>query len=154
MAASNRRIYYTDGSAARQLEPELPAKPKSRLPKRRRRQKRPVLYYDPVALCSLAVTAVMLVLLVAGVTQLYQADVQAKQLAQHVTQLRQENGVLREEYKAGYDLETIRKEALAMGMIPKEEAECVTIQVTLPEQEAKTTSLFEQMWTFLKDLFA
>ena len=153
MATDNRRIFYTDGSAARQLEPELPQKQPSRLPKRRKR-KQSVLYYDPVALCSLVVTVVMLVLLVAGVVQLYQAGNEADQLEQHVIQLRQENELLRKEYESGYDLDAIREDALAMGMIPKEQAQTITIEMELPEPAPEEASVLEQVWTFLTSLFA
>jgi biopolymer transport protein ExbB/TolQ len=135
------------------LEPELPQKQPSRLPKRRKR-KQPVLYYDPVALCSLVVTVVMLVLLVAGVVQLYQAGNEADQLEQHVIQLRQENELLRKEYESGYDLDAIREDALAMGMIPKEQAQTITIELELPEPAPEEASVLEQVWTFLTSLFA
>ncbi len=153
MAKDNRILYYTDGSAARQLEPELPQKQPSRLPKRRK-HKQPVLYYDPVALCSLVVTVVMLVLLVGGVVQLYQASTEANQLEQHVTQLRRENEELREKYESGYNLDDIREDALAMGMIPKEQAQTITIQVELPEPAPEEPSFLEQVWTFVTALFA
>jgi cell division protein FtsL len=153
MAKDNRILFYTDGSAARQLEPELPQKQPSRLPKRRKR-KQPVLYYDPVALCSLVVTVVMLVLLVSGVMQLYQAGTEANRLEQHVAQLRRENDALRKEYESGFDLDAIREEALAMGMIPKEQAQTITIQVELPEPAPEDPSFLEQVWTFLTTLFA
>lgn len=153
MATDKRILFYTEGSGARQLDPELPEKQKSRLPKRRRR-KQPVLYYDPVALCSLVVTVVMLVLLVSGVVQLYHASTEAAQLEQHVNQLRRENDALRKEYESGYDLNEIREDALAMGMIPKEQAETITVQIELPEPAPEEPSFLEQVWTFLTSLFA
>jgi hypothetical protein len=150
----NRLIqFYTDGSAARKIEPEQPVKRKSRLPKMRRRRQ-PVIYYDPVALCSLAVTAVMFVLLVVGVANLCIANVQANQMAQYVTQLHQQNAQLRREYESGYDLESVRQDALAMGMIPKEEAQTISIDVSIPEPAPVEPAFWEQVWTFFRSLFA
>lgn len=153
MAKDNRIVFYTDGSAARQLEPELPQRRKSRLPKMRRRRQ-PVVYYDPVALCSLAVTALMFVLIIAGIATLWFANMQAVQMEQYVIELSQENAQLQKEYDSGYDLEEIRKEALAMGMIPKEEAETITIHVQVPEPIPAEPSVWERMWTFFTSLFA
>jgi hypothetical protein len=153
MANNNRIIFYTDGSAARQLEPELPKKRKSRLPKMRR-TRQPVVYYDPVALCSLAVTVLMFVLMVVGVAKLAIANVQENRMEQYVIQLSQENAQLQKEYESGYDLEQIREEALAMGMIPKEQAETITVQIRLPEPVPAEPSVFEQVWRFLTSLFA
>jgi hypothetical protein len=107
-----------------------------------------------VALCSLVVTVVMLALLVGGVVQLYQASTEAHHLQQHVIQLRQENELLRKEYESGYDLDTIREDALAMGMIPKEQAQTITIELELPEPAPEEASVLEQVWTFLTSLFA
>lgn len=153
MAKNNRIMFYVDGSAARQLEPELPQKRKSRLPKVRR-TRQPVVYYDPVALCSLAVTALMFVLIVAGIVTLCVANMQANQMEQYVIELSQENAQLQKEYESGYDLEQIRQEALAMGMIPKEEAQTMTIQLQIPEPIPEEPSVLEQVWTFFASLFA
>jgi cell division protein FtsL len=155
MQKDNRILFYTDGSGALQPEPQFPEKRKSRLPVRRRSsQKRLVLYYDPVALLSLAVTAVMLVLLVAGAASLWQAKTEAAALESHVAQLQQENAQLRKEYEAGYDLGTIREEALAMGLVPQSQAETISITVELPREEPAELTLWEQVWTFLTGLFA
>jgi outer membrane murein-binding lipoprotein Lpp len=113
-----------------------------------------VLYDDPVALMSLVVTVVMLVLLVAGVTALWQAKTEAAVLQSRVTQLQQDNAQLRKEYEAGFDLSQIREDALAMGLVPQSQVETITITVELPQEEAAELSLWEQVWTFLTGLFA
>ena len=43
--------------------------------------------------------------------------------------------------------------ALALGMVPQEDAEQVTMQVT-PIQEEQTGSVWTNIWTFLTGLFA
>jgi cell division protein FtsL len=151
---SNRRIhFYTDGSAARQIEPEQPQKRKSRLPKMRRNSQ-PVICYDPVAMLSLAVTAVMFVLLVAGVVTLCYTRAEAYRMEQYVTELEQQNTRLRQEYADSYDPEIIRQEALAMGMIPKEEAQQITVTVQVPAPTPAEPDFWEQVHRFFTSLFA
>jgi hypothetical protein len=153
MTRNNGILLYTEGSAARKLEPELPERTRSRLPKRRR-VKRPVLYYDPVALCSLLVTVVMLVLLVTGVVRYCQAAAEADRLEQRISQLQQENTRLRETYEEGYDLQDIRQKALDMGLVPVEQVQTRVIQVTLPESGAEDPGFWQQVWETFLSLFA
>lgn len=122
---------YTDGSAARRLEPELPSR---NIPNRVRhkRRKKQVLRIDPLAWCAVAVAAVMLVLMVAGCFRLHAAKSATAQMADYVQQLSRQNDALEQEYRAGYDLADIQQKAEALGMIPAEEAQQLTITVELP----------------------
>ena len=106
MAQNHRIQFYVDGSAVRKLEPELPQKQKSRLPKPRKRRQ-PVVHYDPLAMVSLAVTALMLILMVAGFITLLQTHAEVIRMEDQVIQLRRENDRLQREYEAGYDLDDI-----------------------------------------------
>ena len=110
MEKNNRILFYLDGSAVRMLEPEQPQKQESRLPKPRKRRES-VVYYDPLAMVSLAVTAMMLILMVAGFVTLLQTHGEVTRMEQQVAQLRQENAQLQREYESGYDLEEIRQQA-------------------------------------------
>ena len=65
--------------------------------------------------------------------------------------MRDENLQLQQTYKESYDLEEIRMEALAMGMIPADRAETVTIQVQAPGAEPTEPHSF---WAVLAGLFA
>lgn len=153
MVKNNRILFYVDGSAVRKLEPELPQKKKSRLPKPRKKRQ-PVVYYDPLAMVSLAVTAVMLILLVAGFVTMLRTHAEVTRMETQITQLRQENAQLQKEYQSGYDLEDIQQKADALGLIPEAEAQSVTIHVEVPEPEPVQPTFWEQVAAFFGSLFA
>lgn len=153
MAQNNRIQFYVHGSAVRKLEQELPQKQASRLPKPRKRRQ-PVVHYDPQAMVSLTVTALMLVLLVAGFVTLLQTHAEVARMEQQVTQLRQENAQLKQEYESGYDLEEIRQQAEALGLVSKSEVQTMTIQVAPPQPEVAEPTFWEQIGAFFAWLFA
>lgn len=145
--------YYTDGSAARKPEPEIVRKKAAPQPKpRAKTARRAVIHVDPVALLAMAVAAVMLVAMAVGLINLAVADAKAERMEQYVAQLRAENTQLQSKYEAGYDLADIEKQALAMGMIPIEDAEHVYIQVTVP-QTAPEPTFWEEVQQFFAELF-
>lgn len=143
--------FYTDGSAAHQIE-ILPRRKKSRLPKVRKEKKR-VLYVDPLALGGIVVSVVMLVLMLVGTVQLFVAHEQEQRMAQYVEMLQQRNGELTQTYESGYDLQTVEKAALSMGMIPVEQAQTITIVLPQPEPVEEVT-LWSRISAFFEDIFA
>ena len=143
--------FYTTGSAAKKIVPVMPLKT-IKLP-RLRKIKPVVLRIDPVAFAGIAMSAILFVLLTVGIFQLQSARQETARLAAYVDTLQVENETLRSEYEAGYDLETVEKTALALGMIPVEEAQRVSIQVQDIETPAKT-GVWEGFFTFLAGLFA
>lgn len=145
--------FYVHGSEARVLE----LKPKRKfiktiLPKAIP-DKSIKIAVDPVALCGIAVAAVMLVLLVVGMFQYVAVCESYQQMMDQVITLQNENVELEQTYRDGYDLADIEQKALALGMIPVEEAEVITIQLALPEPEPEWTLWDEIVW-FCKGLFA
>lgn len=143
--------FYTTGSAAKKIVPVMPIKT-IKLP-RLRKIKPVVLRIDPVAFAGIAMSAILFVLLTVGVFQLQSARHETARLAAYVDTLQVENETLRTEYETGYDLETVEKTALALGMIPVEEAQRVSIQVQDIETPAKI-GVWESFFTFLAGLFA
>ena len=82
----------------------------------------------------------------------YQQQRQA--LQSQALQLQQENAELSARYAEGYDLKNVEKTALALGMIPAEQAAHVPLPATVPEQETQPLTLWERIGTFLTGLFA
>ena len=70
----------------------------------------------------------------------------------YVAELQNENQRLRQEYQAGYNLDEIRTEALALGMIPVSRADHVQIHVEPAAENTQTDS--SSFWSFLTGLFA
>ena len=143
--------FDTVGSAARKPVPVSSAK-KAVLPKPRK-QKRKVVYVDPVAILGILVAVFMLIMMTAGIVEFLAVRQEAAQMEQYVSQLSSRNEELNREYESGYDLEAVERTALALGMVPKDQVETITIHVEL-SQEMETVTLWEWIGTFLTGLFA
>ena len=143
--------YYTDGSAARQLEPKAPRK-KQQLPKVKQQPKQ-TLYIQPMAIAGVLLSAVMLVMMIAGSVELYHAQQEKTAMQDYVLHLSKENITQRAEYEESLDLETIEKSALALGMIPVAEAKQITISIPATEV-VEEPGFWEKTVLFLEGLFA
>lgn len=144
--------YCTDGSSARKLAPAYPGAKPEKLPKARK-QKKLLVYVDPVAIAGIVVAAMMLLMMVIGIGSYNAAQQHTAQMENYVARLRAENDALTESYASGYDLEEVEKMALALGMVPQEEVEHVSIQVSVP-QIGQKPGPWERFTTFLTGLFA
>ena len=144
--------FYTGGSAAKKIAPVQPLKT-IKLP-RIKKFKRITLHIDPVATAGIVMAAVLMILLCVGVTQLQSARRETVQLAAYVDTLQTENAALRAEFDAGYDLETVEKTALALGMVPMDEVQHITIDMPQVQMEQPEPGTWQRVWTFLTGLFA
>ena len=146
--------FYTDGSAARQMEPEIPAK-KSARPRQKKEHKQPVLIQmDPVALCSILVACVMFVVMALGCSVYHDAIAEERAMEAYVTQLQQRNEALDAIYRSGYDLQEVQEAAMAMGMVPASQAVHMTIEMDAAPQEETEQNFMQRITTFLAGLFA
>ena len=68
-----------------------------------------------------------------------------------LTELKRENAKLEHAYRTALDLDTVQEKAEAMGMIPAEEAEKMTVRVSVPEHEEEPTAWENFLW-FLSGL--
>ena len=144
--------FYTNGSAA--LKPEPVAQEDVFFTKAPQKIKRIKIFVDPVAILSIFVALCMLITVVAGFVRLKQANDKVAVMQAYVDQLEAEHAVLTHRYESGYDLDAVRRTALALDMIPAEEAPHITIAIP-PEAEPVTNpTLWERLGTFLTGLFA
>lgn len=145
--------FYVHGSEARVLE----LKPKRRIIKTVLPLSVPdntiKIAIDPVAVCGIVVALALLVMLVIGSVQYVQVYNRYQAMMDHVVSVQNENVELRETYRNQINLEEIREKALAMGMIPIEEAQTITIRAELPQREPEMTVWEEFVW-LCKGLFA
>ena len=124
--------FYTDGSAARKLEPITPFKKNTvRLPAQKK-SKRKVIYLDPVAILSMMVAVFLLIMMTVGVVQYCNVKAQADTMASYVHYLEQENQELTQQYAQSYDLNEIKITANALGMIPAEQIDVKMIDISAP----------------------
>lgn len=144
--------FYTDGSAARQQERPQPVRHKTSLPKVRR-QKKQIVYVDPLAWAGIAISGVMLALMIMGSVQLYRVQQENARMERYVRSLENTNASLTYTYRSDLDLEEIRSYALSLGMIPQEEAKTIIIHVPAPEEEVSPSG-WDRFVAFLTGLFA
>ena len=145
--------FYVHGSEAQVLERKKErrrAKTKLPLARIERIEK---IYVDPVALVGILVAFVMLFTMVVGVLRLQDDWAEYTQMSAYVSELKKENAELTKTYRDGYDLEEIRKRALALGLVPVEDTDTMTIHVTVPTPEPEPT-LWENIVWFWEGLFA
>ena len=144
--------FYTDGSAARKIAPVLHSE-KAVLPKQKK-QKRKVIYLDPVAVLGMAVAVCMLLMMVVGLAQLTQARGKAVAMEQYVIQLDIQHDQLDQMYHEGYDIAEVERTALALGMVPGSQVKQTSIVIPVEEPVVETVTLWDQIGTFLSSLFA
>ena len=145
--------YYTQGSTAKQVLPAVKQET-GILPQRKKKQVQRI-YVDPVAILGAAVAVCMLIAMVVGITRLQAARQKTAELTAYVEQLQEKNIALQAQYDAECDLEAVEKTALALGMIPCEQASRTTIEVELPPMETQMPmSIWQRIGTFLTGLFA
>lgn len=143
--------YYTDGSAARKLD----LKPASREKKQPKKRKATVykLYVDPLPVAGIFLSCVLLVCMILGTVELTQVRREHQLMQNHVQTLREENADLQADYREKVDTAYVEQLAVSMGMIPREQAQHITVQ--LPQQLQQPESGFWQnIAQFLAGLFA
>jgi hypothetical protein len=148
--------FYTGGSAAHKIEltPPQPRYPEPAVEPQAKPKQRTVVYVDPLAMVSIAVSVVMLVLMVVGMMTLTEAHTKENQIAGSLQLLQAENVRLQAEFDDLYDPAVIKDTALALGMVPVEQVEHRTIQVMPVEEIPEEPTFWEQVQDFFAGLFA
>ena len=145
--------FYVHGSEAKKLARKTEQKKaKTELPLHRFERIRKV-HVDVLAISSILVAAVLMITMVAGTLSLQSAWEELHIAQEYVYELESANATLAAQYRSGYDLDEVRSAAIALGMIPVEEAQVVSLRVTVPEVQPEPTLLDDIIW-FLEGLFA
>lgn len=152
MARKTAAVYiqfHTDGNAARQ--PEL--RPVKKPAPRPRKKPVVVLRIQPLALAGILLSAVMLICMFCGALELRAARKARTDMANLANHLAWENGILEEAYYQGLDLERIRQEALALGMVPEEQVTLMTVPVEEPQAQV-SGGIRQELGGFFRGLFS
>ena len=143
--------FRTDGNAARKIEVAAPIET-IRLP-RVKKQKQPRRRPDVLSLTAIVMTAIMAVCMLVGLQQLRAAQQETLAMQQKVEALQAENDALWTYYDENLDMDQIERTAMALGMIPKDQATCVTVQVAAEVVEEQP-DVWDRVTMFLTGLFA
>lgn len=149
--------YYTSGTAAKKValkaprkkkpiplfEPLMTAQPEEKI----------IVKLDPVSLCAIAVCAVLVALMVVSLFQYSTAYHRNVELQEYVYTLEGDHARLEQQFRNTFHMEDIREQALALGMIPAEEARTIQVAGHVPATEAEPTR-WQQVKLFLGELFA
>ena len=149
--------YYTSGTAAKKVavktvhkkkplplfEPRMITEPDRKI----------IVRLDPMSLSAIAVCAVLMVMMVVSLFQFSAAYQRNVELQEYVYTLENDNVRLDHEYRESFDLKEIETQALALGVIPVEQAQTVTIGARVPAREAELNG-WQRLERFLGDLFA
>ena len=144
--------FYVYGSEARVLELKPKRRIRTILPKAAPDNTIKIAV-DPIAICGIVVAIALLAALVIGSVQYVQVYRQYRTMMDHVVAEQNMNVELREDYRSRIDLVEIRDKALALGMVPVENAQVITIRAELPQREPEPT-LWEDFVWLCKGLFA
>lgn len=171
MAANYNRsnlTYRTNGAAAYDVRtygntaPEIqrPRLPQERQQPARRVRVKAKLAVSPFGVFGLMAAACMLVLVIFGYVQLYEATTEVSDLGSQLATLNAENQTLRSEYESKIDLSAIEKRATAMGMIQANAGQTIYLnlsgadraEVLQTEEKSGLASLFEAIQSSVESL--
>lgn len=132
-----------------------PARRRKKSSPAKRPVKQTVIRLDPLATLAMIVAVTMVAMMLVGWSKLKQAKQEQAQMADYVQQLEIKNEELQKTYENGYDLDTVRQAATALGLVPIAEAEHISIQA-MPQQEVpvQEPTLWEKIVSFLAGLSA
>lgn len=150
--------YYTSGTAAKKVAVKTPRKKKKPLPlfepaMMAEPEQKIIVKLDPVSLSAIVVCAVLVAMMVVSLFQYSEAYHRNVALQEYVYTLEDDNVVLERDFRATFDLEEVRQQALALGMIPAVEARTIQVAGRVPAAESEPTR-WEQVKMFLGELFA
>lgn len=108
---------------------------------------------DALSLGAIAVAVVLAVLMVVSLLQFGAVHREQVALQEYVYTLSNEHAQLEQTYRNGFDLAEIKAQALALGMIPADQAQIMNISGRLPVEEPAPT-FWENVQQFFGELFA
>ena len=147
--------FSIDGTAARKLDTRRKVSHASTRNQQQkpRRQKRKVVYVNPMAICAMMLAGLMLIVMAGGMLRLGYINAQTEKMENYISVLQEEKIQLQAEYDDSFDVEEVRQKALAMGLVPRQDSEQITISVQVPTVQEEPT-VWDRIGTFLAGLFA
>lgn len=147
---------YTSGTAARKLNRKKAVR-KAPLPHFEPKNLEPdqkiILSVDPLSVCAIAFAIILVVVMVVSLMQFSAAYQENVALQEYVFELRNTKAQLESIYRSSFDLAKVEAQAIALGMIPAEEAQILQISGAIPAEAAEPTT-WETIRLFFRELFA
>ena len=145
--------FYSYGSEAKVLQLKTAKKKKkTELPKAVPQQKI-LVAFDPVAIAGIVIALALVILMAVSVQNYMDVCTEYEAMSERVVKMQNANVLDQQKYREMYDLADIEEKALALGMIPMEEAQVVIITPVMPEETPEPNWWDDVSW-FMKGLFA
>ncbi len=147
--------FYTAGSAAQKLETRVDQKvSRAKAPRPAAPQVRKApLVVEPYALIGTVIAVVMVVCVAFGFFEVNRANSRKAAMETYIQTVAAENQALQKQYEQGYDPDTVRITAEAMGLVPVEQVRHIKVSIVEPLAEPEPT-FWESLWEDIKELFA
>ncbi|MBR2048404.1 MAG: hypothetical protein IJ960_07365 [Oscillospiraceae bacterium] len=142
--------YYAPGSEALKVDPK-PRRERTQ-PKPQVRQEPTVIPFDPVAVFGCVVAVALVVCVLFGFYRLNRMNNAIANAQNDLTTQKSLHYELETNYANGYDLEDIRAAAEAMGLVPMEQVQHITIRIPEPEP-VEELPWWQEWWASLKAMF-
>ena len=143
--------YYAVGSAARKLEPEPRRQAKEQAAPKPKAERIPI-YFDRVAVFGTALAVVMLVFVLIGFGRVNRLNQQIADMETCYAALKAENYAQQKTYDNHVDLEDVRAAAEAMGLVPLEQVQHITVHIPQPETPEELP-WWQELWNDWVALF-
>lgn len=143
--------YYATGSAAHKIEQEPERRRRAR-PVPEPRAKRIPIPFDPVAIFGTAVAVVMILCVFIGFAQVNHVNHEISAMENYVGTLKNENYALQKTYDNGYDLADVQNAAEAIGLVPIDQVQHITVHIPEPEV-VEELPWWEEMWIKFTAMF-
>lgn len=140
-------VYGSEVKVKKRNEPKRPLLPSVKTTRERK------VYIDPVAVGGIALAVCILVALVVGGIRLSACMTGYNAAEETLSELKRENARLEHAYRTSLNLETVKKRAEELGMIPQAEAAQASIRVTVPEHKGEPGAWENFVW-FISGLLA
>ena len=140
-------LYRTNGSAAPKIEhPGLPEERPYTRPEKRVKVKAAI---APTSVLGMMVAACMLILVIFGYVQMYEATQRVSNLKSELARLQQEQVVLDSLYEGSVDMDLVEEQAMAMGYSMPEKDQVVYLDLTGTDKaeiyEVKNDNIFHRV---------
>ena len=142
----NRNIDFL-GTAAPEIQ--HPGLPEERVLPRKHKRVKVKAAVAPFAVVGMMVVACMLILVIFGYVQLYEATEKVSSLQDELTSLQQKQVVLESLYEGGIDLDLIEKRATELGFAVPTQEQTVYLNLSGSDRaeiyEAEKTNIFQRV---------
>lgn len=143
--------YYAPGTEALKVDPKLRRQERA-MKKPQTRREPTVIHFDPTAVFGCTVAVAMALCVLFGFFRLYRINNEVALAQNDLTVQKSLHYELETNYANGYDLDEVRAAAEAMGLVPMEQVQHITVHIPEPEPVVELP-WWQEWWASFKGMF-